>query len=172
LDTVVGVRLDIEPIDFTLQAPQANLPIDLPAGASRKALEGMLFRGILLANEQRRFRPDEAITRAELAGAIAQTIRLAPPKRDPPVFADVPLASPWAEDIVKVVAARLMSVDEQRAFRPAGTVPQREAAATLLRLAEIYGGVPLPSADVSLKDTPLTRQQAAVALNRIVGFPW
>lgn len=172
LDTVVGVRLDIEPIDFTLRPPQANLPSDLPAGASRKAIEAMLFRGILLADEQRRFRPDEPISRAELAGAIAQTIRLAPPKRDPPVFADVPQDSPWAEDLIKVVAARLVTADDQGDFRPAGTVPQREAATILLALAKRYGVEPLASAVTPPNEAPLSRQQAAVALNRIIGFPW
>jgi cyanophycinase len=176
--SVLGVRLDVEPIDFTLRPPQANLPLDLPSGASRKAIEAMLFRGILLADEQRRFRPDEPITRAELAGAIAQTIRLEPPRRDPPVLADVPPDSPWAEEITKVVAARLMSVDDQRAFRPADTVPQPEAATIWARLSQAYRGPPL-SSDVARPDdhdvrstTALTRSQAAEAINRIVGFPW
>ena len=149
----------------------------------------MLFRGILLADAERRFRPDEQITRAELAGAISQTIRLEPPRRDPPVIDDVPATSPWAEEITNVVAARLMSLDDRRAFRPAQPVAQSEATAIWLRLAAAYRGEPLstsptpgnaPGSEAGNQDRvagsgaagALTRQQAAEAICRIVGFPW
>jgi cyanophycinase len=178
LSTVLATSLDIEPIDFTLRPPQANLPLDLPTGQARKASEAVLFRGILLADEQRRFRPDEPITRAELAGAIARTIRLEPPRRDAPALADVPADSPWREPIIKVVAARLMSIDDQQDFRPAQTVSQREAETIWARLRVVYRGEPLslPLAaaadEESASAEPLTRQSAAEAITRIIGFPW
>lgn len=179
--SVVGTRMDVEPIDFTLQSPQANLPLDLPTGAARPAAESLLFRGILLADEQRRFRPAEPITRAELAGAISQTIRLEPPRRDPPVMNDVPATSPWAEEITNVVAARLMTVDNRQSFHPSNPVPQQEAAAIWQRLTAAYRGEPLSTAAAPATDdrnsgsgptSALTRQQAAEAIYRIIGFPW
>lgn len=177
--SVTGVRMGIEPIDFMLQPPQKNLPRDLPTDASRKAVEAMLFRGILLTDAERRFRPDDAITRSELAGAIAATIRLEPPRREQPVIADVPADAPWSEEITKVVAAGLMSVDSLHTFRPSSTVPAVEAAAIWAHLAEAYRGEPASSSVVAdARANPqgaaadLTRRQAAEAIYHVIGFNW
>ncbi len=59
---VVDLEFEIEPVVTNLQAPQSGLPIDFPAAAARKALEALWFRGILLADDERRLRPAAAIT--------------------------------------------------------------------------------------------------------------
>ncbi len=201
--SIVGVRLNIDPVVMTLKPSHTSLPLDLPDGPSRKPIEALLYRGILLADEQHRFRPDNPITRAEFANAICQTIHLEPRRHDPPRITDVPPESPNADEIALVVGARLMETDSQGAFRATDSVTRQDAAMTLVRLAEAYGAKRLSRDSVKLEDAsrisathreyvfaamhagllttdgdtfrpadPLSRQQAATALYRVIGFPW
>ena len=199
---VTHVRLDIAPVALTLRSPETALPLDLPQGPLRKTLEAISFRGIMLADDQGRFRPQAPITRGELACGIAQTIRLELPRKNPPTITDVPEASPEAHEIALVVAADLMSA-EGGIFRPADTISRQEAATVLVRLAERYRSGALAADPVEFanapmiapqhrhavsaalrsgllkKDSegirpeaPLTREEAAEALFTIIGFPW
>ncbi len=201
--SVVGVRLNIDPVVMTLKPPHTSLPLDLPDGPSRKPIEALLYRGILLADEHHRFQPDKPITRAEFANAICQTIHLEPKRQDPPRITDVPPESPDADEIALVVGARLMETDAQGAFRATDSVTRQDAAMTLVRLAEAYAATGLSRDPVKLDDSarisaahrelvfaairsgllttdgdtfrpddPLTRQQAAIAIYRVIGFPW
>lgn len=201
-EAVTHVRLDIEPVSLTLRPPETGLPLDLPRGPSRPALEAISFRGIMLANDQDRFRPQAPVTRGELASAIAQTIRLEPSRGNAPVITDVPVSSPDADEIALVVTAGLMKT-EGGAFRPADPISRQEAATVLVRLAEQYLSAVLPAAAVEWIDAPaiapqlrapvfaaqranllkasdqrirpdanLTRAEAAEAIYEILGFPW
>jgi hypothetical protein len=201
-EAVTHVRLDIEPVALTLRPPEAGLPLDLPPGRSRKTLEAISFRGIMLADDQGRFRPQAPVTRGELASAIAQTIRLEPARGNAPVITDVLASSPEADEIALVVTAGLMKT-EGGAFRPADPISRQEAATVLVRLAEQYRSAVLPAASVEwidaqaiaaqhrgpvfaaqranlLKesdnrirpDDNLTRTEAAEAIYEIIGFPW
>ena len=202
VEAVIHVRLDIEPVSVTLGPPKTGLPRDLPDGLSRRSLEAISHRGIMLANEQGDFRPDEPVTRGELACALAQTIRLEPRRSAPPVINDVPLGSSDADEISLVVTAGLMTTEEEK-FRPADSISRQEAATVLVRLMERYRSKVLKSEPVELKDTnsiapkyradvyaafrekllaadqdlirpqaSLTRSETAEALFRILDFPW
>jgi len=200
---VVGVKLKIEPVVMPLQPAYTVQAIDLPEGPSRKSIEALLFRGILLADDHHRFRPNDPISRADLANAIVHTIHLEPPRKNPPKITDVDPESSGMDEILLVVAAGLMETDAQHAFRGADPVTKEEAATTLVRLAKMWGTKqlalgPLKLADESLvsparreavfaavqaglltvdedhfrPNDVLTRQQAATAIYRIIGFPW
>jgi len=149
---VVGVQLNIEPVVHTLESPSAFLPQDVPQGPSRKVVESLFFRGILLSDERRQFRPNEPISRAELANAMAHTIHLEPSKSNPPQITDVPPDSPEADEIALIVAARLMETDAQGAFRMAEPVTRQEAATILVRLSEAYTEKALACEAVELDD--------------------
>ncbi len=199
---VTNVRLDIEPVTLTLRLPETGLPLDIPQGPSRKRLEGILFRGIMLANEQGLFRPNTPITRGELASAIAQVIRLEPARNNPPVIKDVLSTSPDAEEIALVVTAGLMKT-EDGFFRPLDPISRQESAAVLIQLAERYRSTVLSTEPVTMKDLQtlaaqhrdavfaacregllttdddgfrpranLTRVEAAEAMFKIIAFPW
>jgi hypothetical protein len=170
---VTNVRLDVEPVSVTLRAPETGLPMDLPPGASRKALEAISFRGIMLADKHGRFRPNDPITRGELACAIAQTIRLEPARENPPPLFDVVASAPEAGEIALVVAAGLMAA-ERGAFLPAATISRQEAAAVFARLAQRYRSEcqAVEPAQLINADAKLTREEAGVAIYKIVGFPW
>ncbi len=60
---VVDLQFEVEPMLANLKAPQSGLPVDLPGTPAATALAGVWFRGILLADEQGRLRPADAITR-------------------------------------------------------------------------------------------------------------
>ena len=149
--SVTNIRLDIDPVSVTLRSPAAGLPADLPQGPSRAAFEAITFRGIMLADDHGHFRPDAAITRCELACAIAHVIRLEPPRTDPPVIKDLPAAPEDAHEIALVVAAELMTTD-QGLFRPESGISRQEAADVLVRLAERYRSNTLPNAPVEFAD--------------------
>jgi cyanophycinase len=132
---ITGVRLDVEPIVSTLQDPRAALPADFPAADDGKALAGLWFRGILLTDEQGRLRPDDSMTRAELANAIAQSVHLQPPPGHAPMIADVPEQAAWADDVRRVVDSGLMKLDGDARFRPGDAVTRLEAARAFVGVA-------------------------------------
>lgn len=201
-EAVANVRLDIESVALTLHSPKSALPLDLSEGPARTALEAISFRGIMLADEQSRFRPQAPMTRGELASAIAQTIRLEPARGKPPAISDVLASLPEADEIALVVTAGLMKA-ENGPFRPATPISRQEAATVLVQLAERYRSEVLPATPVELRDVAtiapqhrdavfgahragllkadaegfrpaanLTRAEAAEAIYTIIGFPW
>ncbi len=200
--SVTHVRLDIEPVTLTLREPKTALPIDIPQGPARTMLEGILFRGIMLANDQGLFRPNDPITRSELACAIAQVIHLEPARNSPPVINDVLSTSPEADEIAVVVAAGLMKTDDG-SFRPSDPISRQESATVLIQLAQRYRSTVLSTEPTTLKDLQaillhnrdavfaacregllrsdvegfrpranLTRKEAAEAMFKIIAFPW
>ena len=175
--TVLGVRLDIAPVLGTLDIPEKRLPKDLPkAGAMRTMLSAIYHRGILLTDEDGLFRPEADMTRAELAGAIAQTLRLEPPRLGAPQVNDISEDNPYADDIALVVGAKLMELDRDGRFQPTKTVSRQEGATILMRLAERYRSEPLPADIVDLGDASqgdrLTRGMTAATIFKIIGFSW
>ncbi len=197
--SVTHVRLDIAPVALTLRPPETGLPPDLPQGPSRKMLEAISFRGIMLADDQGRFRPNAPVTRGELACAISQTIRLEPARGKSPTITDVPASSPEADEISLVVVAGLMTT-EGGFFHPAEPISRQEAATVLFRLAERYRSEVLSAKPIEFKDSQaiaprhrdaafaafrenllktnaesfrplatLTREEAAESLHKIIG---
>ena len=200
---IVDLEFDIQPILANLQVPQTGLPVDLPPGSAGSALQALWFRGILLADEQHRLRPADAITRGELAGAIAQTIHLPLPREASiKLPADAGSAAD-SDDVVLVVSAGLMKLDKAGHFRPQEAVTREEAAMSLVSLARLFGtelpkaqpielkdkaditaasresvqaairaGLILPDDDRFRPAKALTRQEAAVAICRVIDFDW
>jgi cyanophycinase len=199
---LTDVQLAIEPIVDALEDPRELLPVDLPDGDVQRAMAGLWFRGILLADDERRLRPADAITRAELAAALAQAVHLLP-SGAPLAIDDVPASVPWADDVQRVIAAELMKLDEGGRFRPDDDVSRLEAAKALVGLAERSGAEPRlvgSFAEEALCDVPeanremvraaigmglqklddnrfdpaarFTRQEAAEAICRAIGVSW
>ena len=202
VEAVTRVRLDIDPVALTLRPPETGLPSDLPQGPLRIMLEAISFRGIMLADEHSRFRPNDPITRGELASAITRVIRLEPPRNNPAMIIDLPALSPEADEIVLVVAAGLMKT-VQGSFRPADSISRQEAAVVLVRLKERYQSVVLSRELATFPDVAaidpqlrsdvfaahrenllatdasgirptakLTRAEVAAAIFSIIDFPW
>jgi cyanophycinase len=169
---IQDAALDIEPIVSTLQPPEAVLPVDLTAGPAAAACKAVWFRGVMLADEQRHFRPDAPLTRADLATAIAQAVHLDAPGNEVHP-ADVPETAAWNDDVNEVVDAKIMELDARGRFRPDAAVTRKEAALALLRAAEFgpkSGGFRAdPGSEPA---SPITRREAAVALERLMELSW
>jgi cyanophycinase len=169
---IQDAALDIEPVVSTLQPPEAVLPVDLTGGPAVAACKAVWFRGVMLADEQRRFRPDAPLTRADLATAIAQAVHLDAPDNEVRP-ADVPENAAWNDEVGEVVDAKIMELDSRKRFRPDAAVTHKEAAVALLRAAEFgprSGGF---RADPDSEPTlPITRREAAVALGRLMKLSW
>jgi cyanophycinase len=153
IEAVTNIRLNIEPVSLNLRSPESSLPVDLPEGPVNEALRAICYRGIMSPDDDGLFRPQAAITRSELANAIAQTIRLEFPRRESPAISDLPSDSAEADDILLIVSAGLMettTVDGQ--FRPLDSITHQEAAAILVRLAERYQSRTLESEPYEVKD--------------------
>jgi cyanophycinase len=200
---VVELQWEVHPILGNLQSPQTGLPVDLPSAAAAIPLQALWFRGILLADDQRRLRPDEALTRLELANAIVQTVHLTSPRGTSPPILDVSNAAAEFDDVVQVVAAGLMKLDKAGRFRPKTAVTREEAAVSLKGLAKLCAMDPPKAGATPLKDeadiasaireavnevlqaglmrlddghfrpsATFTRQEAATAFCRVIGFSW
>jgi hypothetical protein len=136
----------------------------------------------LLADDQRHFRPDAPLTRADLATAIAQAVHLDAPEKEIHLT-DVPEAADYRGDVLEVVWAKLLDLDAQARFRPDATVTCQEAEQALERAWKYARGPGARSPGFSRKTTTaktetssanaagaMTRRQAAVELVRLMGL--
>ena len=190
--------MDAEPTTCTLEPPAAYMPGD----STRKEIHALVFRGIMLNDDRRHFRPADPLTRAELANAIAHATVMATKRGVLPPIEDVTPSTRFADEITKVVSTGLMTLD-RGAFRPSERVARQDAAAALVRVAEAYTAVRLPIEPIAFEDgdqiepenraavgaavragfleakdgrfrpeEPITREEFGVALYRVLGFPW
>ena len=199
---VQDISLAIEPILSSLQPPDTSLPMDLPAGPSATVCQALWYRGVLKADSDRKLRPLQAITRAELAITVSNAIHLVPPAGNP-VIADLPEDSEFYDAVTRLLNAKLMELDSNGRFHPQQTITRQNAAHLLFELHRHNGcheleSTPLVNHDLStiaidkrksvtatihaglLKaddgqfrpDDPLTRQETAEAIFRILDFQW
>ncbi len=151
-NAIVKVRLDVEPIVGGLRPSGDAVPIDLPDDESRSALQAVWFRGLLLADDENHLRPQAAITRGELAGALARFIHIEPSRTPLPRIANVDDASSYYDELEKVIGAGLFTLDPQNAFHGETVLLRREAAAILARAYELYRGERLPAEALEIDD--------------------
>jgi hypothetical protein len=169
---IQDVEASIEPILSSLRPPESALPSDLPEGEAATAWQALWFRGILLADDDGRLRPDAPITRAELAVALAHAAHLLPPLAESPA-PDVPEEAEWSGDVSKALEAKLLELDERGQFRPEAPVSRQDAAFAFARLYDALHAGNEPSIEpVAFQDQteilPLRREAVVVAANRVL----
>jgi hypothetical protein len=170
---IQDVEATIEPILSSLRPPESALPLDLPEGEAAAAWRALWFRGILLADEKGRLRPDAPITRAELAVALAHAVHLLPPIVASPAAPDVPEEAAWSDDVAKALEAKLLELDEGGLFRPESPVSRQDAALAFARLYNALQDANEPSIQpVTFEDEteilPVRREAVVVAANRVL----
>jgi hypothetical protein len=175
--SIHNVELAIEPILASMRTPDGAAPSDLPDGDLGTACRALWFRGILATNDEGKLRTDEPLTRAELAVALAGAVHLLPPVLAVAPPSDVPQDEPFADDVEKVLAAKLMDPADDGSFRPHQVVTRKEAADVLARVARFAGGDAAPvTAEVAEAgdddERPLSRAAAATAVYRLLQLPW
>jgi cyanophycinase len=199
---IKGVELSIEPIVGGLLPPTSAMPHDMPSGPAGMACRAAWFRGLLLADDRGLFHPNEPVTRADLATALAGAVHLVPPAGHSRLPPDVPETSPWADDVAMVLEAKLLELDSKSMFRPDDFIPRHLAAVALARAWSMGHSEKLSSEPVMLADLaevpqsasasvfavihagllppdryfdplrPVTRAEAAEALCRLIGLSW
>ncbi|WP_406696800.1 cyanophycinase [Singulisphaera sp. Ch08] len=140
-----GVRLDVRPIAVQVDSfPSATPPES--EGLPSEAARAIANRGILPADRYGRIRPDEPITRAEFASALARATGLERGRGPTRPASDVAASSENSEDIMAVISAGLMDL-EGGAFRPESFVSSAEMASAFdraLRRVEPFASIDRP----------------------------
>lgn len=72
--TAEGVRLDIVPVDASLNAPTMSTPNDIETEANAESIKAVVYRGLMTTNADRNFEPDRPITKGELANTLYLTL--------------------------------------------------------------------------------------------------
>ena len=130
---------------------------DVPAGAwYEQAAEALSAAGILPPDGSGRFRPNDAITRAECAVMLSHFL---PPTRQTLSFADLPGDAPEAGAVSAAAGQGLLSTDDAGNIRPSDPVTRAEAAVLFNRM---LGRAPNPS---ELMSTPEMRVFADVPVS-------
>ncbi|MEW5706970.1 MAG: D-glucuronyl C5-epimerase family protein [Actinomycetota bacterium] len=98
-------------------------------------IETAFEKGLKFSNEGGLFRPQDSISRAEMASILCTAVRL-PGDRPAPQVADIPNNSQSYNNIKLVLANGLMEPYEPNYFRPDIKVTKEQAAITLFKLLE------------------------------------
>ena len=154
--SLLDIQLDISPISSGLKPSATQVPVDLPDDDRRTALAAVAFRGLMPANIEHPFRPDAPITRGEFASALARSVHLPSLPQSSIVMHDVESDTMEADEILKVVAARMMQVDATGNFHPNRSLTSSDAVVGMRRLMAL--GAPLQNSEF---DNKLAKLEAA-----------
>lgn len=124
------------------EQPAAKSFSDLGGAAwAEKAIVQAAQLGIVSGDKDGKFRPNESITRAQIAVMIANALKAkqkAATGSAAAKFADEQVIPAWAKQAVQTVAdAGIMNGRSQKLFVPQGTATRAEAVVVLLRLLDL-----------------------------------
>lgn len=119
-----GASLDVPDPGFADVAP--DHPAYRYIAAARRA-------GIINGYQDGTFRPDNPVTRAQMAAMIARAFKLPDPGPDAPAFRDVPPGVPLSAEILKLSGAGITKGYPDGTFRPAEYISRGQAAAFVAR---------------------------------------
>jgi cyanophycinase len=152
-NALLRVNLDVEPVVNGLVASSRGVPPDVLDSDSATSLQAAWFRGLLTADSEGKLRPGAAITRLELAVALARLIHLEPPRKAWQPIADVDETLPEFEELQMVIGAGLMAADVRGKFAGETVVSRRDAAGILVRACDLYRGEKLPVSVQEIEDS-------------------
>ena len=134
----LDVRVDVRPVALTLEPSPAAISTDPAAASGNRAVEAIVFRGILPTDPNGRFHPSDPLTRAEFADALVELTAVERKAVGVPSISDVGREHRYADEIITVVAAGLMDL-EKGAFRPDAFVTRRDVTLALSRAVRHFG---------------------------------
>ncbi|MHC0036497.1 S-layer homology domain-containing protein [Pseudoneobacillus sp. C159] len=100
---------------------------------AEKEVDYLIKQGIISGYADGTFRPNEPITRAQVAGMMVQALKLSVKERPNPGFKDVSPKSYYYQAIAAVAAEGIIRGDEEGRFRPGEYVTRAQMAAILRR---------------------------------------
>lgn len=174
--SLIGIGLDISPIANGLKPAATQAPRDIENDQQRARLAAIAFRGLMPVNEALAFRPEAAITRAEFAHALARSTHLPGDYLTPMRIKDIDPTTELGDEIVRVVAAGMMRLDEELVFEPEERLAPADAVHGLLQLADRSGHKmmgDLKQEILSMTDLPGTVNRARIGtlLHKILRLP-
>ncbi len=175
--SLLDVQLDISPIAGGLKPSSTQVPRDLPDGETKAALTAVAFRGLIPANSEHLFRPHAPITRHEFACALARGVHLPSPPPTSIVIHDVQPDTMESEEVLEIVAARMMHMDASGKFHPNQFLTSVDAAAGLRKLIEFGAPMEIATIDAELakldaaKVQEIDRATIGVLLHAILKLP-
>jgi cyanophycinase len=190
-----AVRVDVEPVLGDLGVASESTASDLADCSAQQEVQAVVFRGIMLRDRERRFRPGAALTRGEFANALIRATGIRARRGTVPSISDVTAATDFAEEIGRAVAMGLLTLD-RGCFHPDDLITRQDAATALVRAYEFFDGTfptdrslaeagarvsvfaPLDSRLDAGKAVPLrpldhaTREEVATAIFRLLKLSW
>ncbi len=173
--SILNLRLDIKPIAGGIHDSSQFAPVDLPANSqAADAIKAVVFRGLIVPDSQRKFRPEEAMTRGQMAATMARSAHLLRATSADVNIRDCEFSSPEGEEIYKAVARGFIGLDNQQRFRAEEKITSDHAAHALRKLASLDRDeleVALKADLDSLEQKGgghVTRQEIAVLVARIL----
>lgn len=130
---------------------------------AQEEIEALLARGIMAADTSTAFRPDRALTRAELAVILAKALGLQPIKENYLYFSDVSVSDSRYPYIQAVIRAGYMKGFGSGRFNPAGIVSRAEFITILSRAGNWAPGQMAVSAFRDWGQVPVWAQRAVAA---------
>lgn len=114
---------------------------DVDEGAwFKEAVSAVYESGYMMGDGRGNFRPNDCITRQEMAVVLKKILKGTENKNEDKVFADSDKIADWAYDAVEFAykSGLMQGVDEEN-FNPQGFVTRAQAAVILLRMTENRG---------------------------------
>lgn len=173
--SILNLQLDISPIAGGILPSNSMQPVDLPSDEKvANAIRAVAFRGLIVPDSQLRFRPEEPMTRGQLASAMARSAHLEYATAADVNIYDQEFSSPAGEEIYKAVARGFIGLNDQQRFRADEKVTSDHAVHALRKLAlldrdELESAMRAELEELEMRgQAPVTRQAVAVLLAKVL----
>ncbi|MHB1345071.1 MAG: S-layer homology domain-containing protein [Thermoleophilia bacterium] len=141
---------------LTERLPAPPFFSDVPAGYRfRRAIEVLFDAGVLTGFPDGTFRPDNSVTRGQLATMLVRLLGLHTPEPDAqPPFRDLPAPADdvGADYVAEAAKAGIAAGFEDGAFRPHDLVTRIQMTRMIVRAAQAHMAAPPPDYSAGFKD--------------------
>ena len=148
------------------EAPQPS-PIPSPVPTPEEPPKGIINFPYVGGYEDGTFRPDQAVTREEVASMLARLISNANVPKIPNVYSDLNPQRYSTDNINYVTRLGLFKPNVDGTFKPFEPVSQREVLAIVGNLTPYIKGESEELKKLTNSDKPVTRAQMVVILNQL-----
>lgn len=156
-NTGTPVSSDTSKEDMLGSQSQANKPAppvkaakfaDVENHPARDDIMALVEKGIIKGVTATEFKPDDKITRAQVAVLLTTALKIAPDKQSRLSFSDVPVGSWYHDYIAAAVKAGLMSGHSNSIFAPDENVNREQMAVMIARALKVESNATLSDSRV------------------------
>jgi hypothetical protein len=147
---------------LTEQTPARPFFVDVPQGHRfRQAIETLLGAGVLAGFPDNTFRPDDPVTRGQLATMLVRLLGLHTAEPDaPPPFRDMPAPANdvGADYVAEAARAGIATGFDDATFRPHDPVTRIQMTRMIVRAAQVFMAAAPPDYSAGFADVDQTDQ--------------